>query len=264
MTKVTLKSYTKWCDEKIRNSEEGIAYEARASNPKGQEEQTPQTVENLIRYCIRQSHWSVLQMAGMTLEIETTRDISAQLIRHFSFRFQEFSQRYADPNLISVDLAKDIIESFEPRLQDRKNRQSSLPVENKFKKRLLEAIASVPIKVSVSTYSLLLKMGVAKEVARRILPMSTPTRLYCRGDVRSWFFYLLVRNSPETQKEHREIAEQAEEIFKEQFPAIHECLQEKRLVLKGEKKMWKMIEKARKAGMNIEDWDIKPVVKDPF
>lgn len=260
-TTAKLISRTESCIPHVKTGEELLAYNARMSNPKGQEEQTAQTAESLIRTCIRRSHWSVLESAHLCIEITTTRDIAAQIIRHKSFSFQEFSQRYSSTELLSEDLVAEIIEGFEPRLQDTKNRQSSLSIKDKWKKRLIEAIAYLPVLVSVKTYLLLLKLGIAKEVARRILPMSTPTRIAINGNIRSWFFYLLVRNDPATQKEHRLVAEAAEAIFKEEFPIVHECLMQRRMVDKADSMAWTLMEKARKSGKEIVGWEVKPVYK---
>lgn len=187
---------------------EGImAYCARVSSPN----QSNPDYEKLLRYCIREKHWSVFEMADMTVEITTSRAIAAQILRHRSFNFQEFSMRYAEAL------------NYEPcsaRRQDTKNRQNSiddLPVDVK------ESFLFFQEQVwdfAYARYQEAIANGVAKECARMLLPLSTQTRLYMKGSARSWIHYLEVRCAPETQLEHRKIASQIKSIFCEEFPSI--------------------------------------------
>lgn len=265
MTKARLISVTQSVLEGVNSPEELLTYQARASNPKGQSEQTPESSESLLLTCISRKHWSVLESASLSMEVETTRAIAAQIIRHKSFSFQEFSQRYADTGLLAGDggLADLIADGFEPRLQDKKNRQSSTPIGQAFLRELLRHIAALPVKLACCVYFFLLKMGVAKEVARGILPLNTPTRIYVTGNIRSWYFYLLVRNDPATQKEHRDVAIACEEIFKEQFPVVHACLVDHRLVAIAESDAWKHVKRAKKKGKVITGWKLEPVYAEP-
>lgn len=179
--------------------EEKIVFMARVSNPKGQEDTS--TSERLIRYLIKHKHWSPFEMGHMTVEIETTKDIAIQVLRHRSFSFQEFSQRYADVSLLPV------LELPELRYQDRKNRQNSITDQQGDLQLLFAQEMHDLFLRSRNLYAAMLEAGVAKECARKVLPMQTPTRLYMSGSIRSWVHYLQVRTGPETQKEHRELAE---------------------------------------------------------
>jgi thymidylate synthase (FAD) len=264
MAKARLIAKTQCVLPGINSGEELITYQARVSNPKGQNEQTPESSGSLLNTCISRKHWSVLESASLSIEVETTRAIAAQIIRHKSFSFQEFSQRYASAELLTgeKDLADLIIEVFDPRLQDSKNRQSSTPIDEPLKEKLLRGIASVPAKVACWTYLLLLKMGVAKEVARGILPMNTPTRIYITGNIRSWYFYLLVRNDDATQKEHRDVAIACEEIFKQEYPVVYSCLLNHRVVALAEADAWAWMKKAKKKGRAIMGWKVEPIYAD--
>lgn len=185
-------------------------YCARVSNPLGQDS----TKTGLIKYCIEHGHWSIFEMANMVIEIETNRAISAQVLRHRSFSFQEFSQRYA-----KVDGQ----EMYRARRQDEKNRQNSiddLPEVDKF--WFQEAQKEVN-QWATTYYNEAISRGIAKEVARALLPMSSKTRLYMNGTLRSWMHYIDLRTEEGTQREHRDIAEQIKLIFCEQFPAIAEA-----------------------------------------
>ena len=199
------------------DAEKTIGYIARVSNPKNQE--NPK-VSGLLSYCIKHQHWSVFEQAFMTLEIETTRGLAAQILRHRSFTFQEFSQRYADTNLLA-----DEIPMFDLRHQDTKNRQNSTDDVPKNKKADLQARIAEYFVDSMDLYNDLLANGIAKECARFVLPLATPTRLYMTGSIRSWIHYIDLRSAHGTQKEHMDIAEECRSIFKEEFPIISEALQ---------------------------------------
>lgn len=196
--------------DRLMTAEELIAYAARVSNPNNQDNHD--TAGKLLAYCIKHGHWSVFETASMTLEIVTSRAIAAQLLRHRSFTFQEFSQRYAK----SSDL-----EPIELRKQDLKNRQGSGEVIND--PELMEEVEAATIK-SFATYHLLLSQGVSKETARMVLPMATQTTLYMTGNIRSWIHYFKQRTYAGTQKEHREIALAALGIFTQEFPSIAELI----------------------------------------
>ena len=195
-------------------AEHQIEYCARVSNPKNQ--QTLGTTGKLLRYLVKHKHWSPFEMASACFEINTTRDISTQILRHRSFSFQEFSQRYAEVQ-VRPELPK-------WRRQDLTNRQNSTDDLD------LEAIAEADqlcanvIKESTLAYQRLLELGVAKECARKILPMNSPTRLYMSGTIRSWIHYLQVRRGPETQLEHRVIAEQINNILNKEMPNLWEVV----------------------------------------
>ncbi len=193
------------------DAEKMMAYIARVSNPKNQDNQD---FKKLIQYCINNEHWSVFEQAYMTLQIETNRGIAAQILRHRSFTFQEFSQRYAD----STQLGE--IPIPELRRQDKKNRQNSISnlptnVSKDFQQRI-----EVQFKQTLNLYQEMLEKGVAKECARFILPLATPTRIYMTGSCRSWIHYINLRSGHGTQKEHLIIANQCREIFSQQFPTV--------------------------------------------
>ena len=193
------------------DAEKMMAYIARVSNPKNQDNQD---FKKLIQYCINHEHWSVFEQAYMTLQIETNRGIAAQILRHRSFTFQEFSQRYAD----STQLGE--IPIPELRRQDKKNRQNSISnlptnVSKDFQQRI-----EVQFKEALNLYQEMLEKGVAKECARFILPLATPTRIYMTGSCRSWIHYINLRSGHGTQKEHLIIANQCREIFSKQFPTV--------------------------------------------
>lgn len=198
------------------DAEKTMAYIARVSNPANQDNQN---YSKLLAYCIKHNHWSVFEQATMTLEIETNRGIAAQILRHRSFTFQEFSQRYADTNLITEN-----IPIPELRKQDTKNRQNSTDdlgdyVKLKFQAEIAELFAN-----SNNLYKRMLDAGVAKECARFVLPLATPTRIYMTGSCRSWIHYINLRSANGTQKEHMEIAEAAKCVFICQFPNVAEAL----------------------------------------
>ena len=197
------------------NPEEQIAYIARVSNPKNQD--NPDYAK-LLAYCIKHQHWSIFEQAFMTLEIETTRGLAAQILRHRSFTFQEFSQRYADTTLLGA------IPLPELRRQDKSNRQNSIDDIPEEKQKQLEHTISMHFAASKDLYNELIRQGIAKECARFVLPLATPTRLYMSGSVRSWIHYIDLRSAHGTQKEHMDIAEQCRDIFKEQLPTVSEAL----------------------------------------
>ncbi len=198
------------------NAERTMAYVARVSNPKNQDNEN---FSNLLKYCIKHEHWSVFEQAYMTLEIETTRGIAAQILRHRSFTFQEFSQRYAD----STQLGEIALPQL--RRQDEKNRQNSIDdispeLEKYFHKRIKEHFAK-----STQLYEDLLKEGIAKECARFVLPLATPTRIYMTGSCRSWIHYIRLRTGHGTQNEHMEIANQCKNIFLTEYPIVSTSLE---------------------------------------
>lgn len=199
------------------NAEQTMAYIARVSNPNNQENPN---YAGLLKYCIKHNHWSVFEQATMTLEIETTRGIAAQILRHRSFTFQEFSQRYADTSLITESIPLPDL-----RRQDTKNRQNStddLPTDLKIE---LYSKIQDHFDAAQDLYKELLEAEVAKECARFVLPLATPTRLYMTGSVRSWLHYIDLRSAHGTQKEHMQIAEAVRCIFTCQFPAVSAALE---------------------------------------
>ena len=197
-------------------AEKHMGYVARVSNPKNQD--NPK-VAGLLSYCIKHGHWSVFEQAYMTLEIETTRGLAAQILRHRSFTYQEFSQRYADSNLLGK------IELPELRRQDTKNRQNSIDnLEPELVENLNKQMETL-FSSAFSLYNQMLEDGVAKECARFVLPLATPTRLYMTGSVRSWVHYIELRSGHGTQKEHMDIANACKDIFVENFPAVSEALE---------------------------------------
>ena len=198
-------------------AEETMGYVARVSNPKNQDNPN---VAGLLKYCIKHQHWSVFEQAHMTVEIETTRGLAAQILRHRSFTFQEFSQRYAATNLLA-----DEIPMFDLRHQDTKNRQNSTDDVPKNKKQDLQEKIAEHFVEAMDLYNELLANGIAKECARFVLPLATPTRIYMTGSVRSWVHYIDLRSAHGTQKEHMEIAEMVRSVFKEQFPIVSEALE---------------------------------------
>ena len=193
-----------------------MGYVARVSNPKNQ---TNPVVAGLLGYCIKHGHWSVFEQAHMTVEIETTRGLAAQILRHRSFTFQEFSQRYADTNLLSEEIPVPDLRS-----QDLKNRQNSIDDIPKNKKEDLQNKIAEHFVESMDLYNELLASGIAKECARFVLPLATPTRLYMTGSVRSWIHYIDLRSAHGTQKEHMDIVKEVRQIFKQQFPICTNAL----------------------------------------
>ena len=198
------------------DAEQHMAYVARVSNPKNQDNDN---FAGLLKYCIKHGHWSVFEQAYMTIEINTTRGIAAQILRHRSFTYQEFSQRYADSNLLGD------IELPELRRQDDKNRQNSIDdldpeMVDKFNRQMNTLFSS-----AFALYNQMLKAGVAKECARFVLPLATPTRIYMTGSCRSWIHYINLRSAHGTQKEHMDIANGCKDIFVQQFPSVSEALE---------------------------------------
>ena len=198
------------------DAEQTMGYVARVSNPANQENPN---VAGLLKYCVKHNHWSVFEQSFMTLEIETTRAIAAQILRHRSFTFQEFSQRYADSSLLSSSIPLP-----ELRRQDEKNRQNSIDDLDPFEVQLLEKQMQTLFDSSMALYKQMLDRGVAKECARNVLPLCTPTRIYMSGSCRSWIHYIDLRSAHGTQKEHMDIALACKEVFKEQFPTVSEAL----------------------------------------
>ena len=198
------------------DAEKTMAYIARVSNPSNQDNEN---FAGLLRYCIKHQHWSVFEQSSMTLEIETTRGLAAQILRHRSFTFQEFSQRYADSNLLGE------IELPELRRQDTKNRQNSIDDLDPVVVEKLEKQMNTLFSSSLALYNKMLESGVAKECARFVLPLATPTRLYMTGSCRSWVHYINLRSAHGTQKEHMDIAEACRKVFTEQFPSVSEALE---------------------------------------
>jgi len=202
------------------DAEKHMAYCARVSNPSNQENDK---FSGLLKYCIQHQHWSIFEQASMTLEINTTRGIAAQILRHRSFTYQEFSQRYADSSLLG-----DTIPLPELRRQDTKNRQNSIDDVDPFTVQKYQILMQHHFGEAMKLYQDMLDAGIAKECARFVLPLATPTRLYMTGSVRSWIHYIDLRSGHGTQKEHMDIAEAAKCIFCCQFPAVAEALEWKR------------------------------------
>ena len=198
------------------DAEKTMAFIARVSNPSNQDNEN---YSGLLKYCIKHNHWSVFEQSTMTLQIDTTRAIAAQILRHRSFTFQEFSQRYAQTTSLGD------IELPELRRQDAKNRQNSTDdldpeITDKFNRQMITLFSSAK-----SLYEQMLSQGVAKECARMVLPLCTPTRIYMTGSCRSWIHYINLRSAHGTQKEHMVIAEACRKVFTEQFPAVSEALE---------------------------------------
>ena len=210
MTSVSLISVTP-------DAEKTIGYIARVSNPVNQD--NPK-VSGLLNYCIKHQHWSIFEQASMTLQIETTRGIAAQVLRHRSFTYQEFSQRYADSSMLA-----DEIPMFELRRQDVKNRQNSIDDVDPFIKQEFDIEVKKYFEEGMKLYKKMLDSGIAKECARFVLPLATPTRIYMSGTIRSWIHYIDLRSAHGTQKEHMDIANGAKKIFIEQFPTISTALE---------------------------------------
>ena len=194
-----------------------MAYVARVSNPKNQDNPS---FEGLLKYCIKHGHWSVFEQAYMTLEIETSRAIAAQILRHRSFTYQEFSQRYADSSLLADEIPLPKL-----RRQDTKNRQNSIDDIDDFKKQRFEIAMKRYFEEGMDIYKTMLDAGIAKECARMVLPLATPTRIYMTGSCRSWAHYIALRSANGTQAEHMDIANQAKAIFCEQFPSVGKALE---------------------------------------
>ena len=194
-----------------------MAYVARVSNPANQDNEN---YAGLLRYCIKHNHWSVFEQSSMTLELETTRAIAAQVLRHRSFTYQEFSQRYASTQLLSEDIPVPDL-----RRQDTKNRQNSTDDLDLLTKVQLMGKIEEHFMKSRALYEELLLHDVAKECARMVMPLATPTKIYMTGTCRSWIHYIELRSANGTQKEHMDLAESCKQIFIEQFPTVAEALE---------------------------------------
>jgi thymidylate synthase (FAD) len=223
--KVELISYSQPDQRFVEDTTELVAFCARVSNPSNQTNK--ETSEKLIRYLIKHQHWSPLEMVSMCLEIETTRDIARQILRHRSFSFQEFSQRYADPT-------KDLnFVTREARLQDTKNRQNSVELnmedpEQRELARLWEEKQQNVIRLAREEYTWAVSNGIAKEQARAVLPEGlTESRLYMNGTLRSWIHYIQLRSENGTQKEHIEIAKKCADVIAKVFPMANEFVSQK-------------------------------------
>ncbi len=199
------------------DAEKTMAYVARVSNPNNQENPN---YAKLLGYCIKHNHWSVFEQSFMSLEIETTRGLAAQILRHRSFTYQEFSQRYADSSLLA-----EAIPLPELRRQDTKNRQNSIDDIDPFMVQKYEMLMQQHFNAGMDLYQKMLADGIAKECARFVLPLATPTRIYMSGSCRSWIHYIQLRSANGTQKEHMDIANACKKIFVEQFPTCAEALE---------------------------------------
>ena len=199
------------------DAEQHMAYVARVSNPKNQDNDK---FAGLLKYCIQHGHWSVFEQAFMTVEINTTRGLAAQILRHRSFTYQEFSQRYADSSMLG-----DVIPLPELRRQDDKNRQNSIDDLDPLMTEDLNLKMQRHFVDGMKLYKEMLEAGVAKECARFVLPLATPTRIYMTGSVRSWIHYIDLRSAHGTQKEHMRIAEECRRIFCDQFPSVSQALE---------------------------------------
>ena len=197
-------------------AEKTMGYVARVSNPNNQD--NPK-VAGLLKYCIKHNHWSVFEQAHMTVEIETTRGLAAQILRHRSFTYQEFSQRYADSSLLGNTIPLPAL-----RRQDEKNRQNSIDDIDPLTQQDFEIKMQRHFVDGMKLYKEMLDNGIAKECARFVLPLATPTRLYMTGSVRSWVHYIDLRSANGTQKEHMDIANAVRDVFVEQFPICAEAL----------------------------------------
>ena len=198
------------------DAEKHMAYVARVSSPKNQDNEK---FAGLLKYCIEHGHWSVFEQAYMTVEINTTRGLAAQILRHRSFTYQEFSQRYADANLLSEKIPLPKL-----RRQDKKNRQNSTDDVDEWVVQKYDILMEEHFRNSMDLYNKMLEDGIAKECARFVLPLSTPTRIYMTGSCRSWIHYINLRSAHGTQKEHMDVAQGVRQVFGEQFPTVAEAL----------------------------------------
>ena len=199
------------------DAEKTIGYIARVSNPKNQENPN---VAGLLSYCIKHGHWSVFEQAHMTVEISTTRGLAAQILRHRSFTYQEFSQRYADSSMLAKEIPLPAL-----RRQDTKNRQNSIDDIDPLMQQDFEIKMQRHFVDGMKLYKEMLEAGIAKECARFVLPLATPPKLYMTGSVRSWIHYIDLRSANGTQKEHMDIANDVKRVFIEQFPTIATALE---------------------------------------
>ena len=198
------------------DAEKHMAYVARVSNHSNQGNDK---FAGLLKYCIKHGHWSVFEQAYMTVEINTTRGLAAQILRHRSFTYQEFSQRYADANLLSEKIPLPKL-----RRQDKKNRQNSTDDVDEWVVQKYDILMEEHFRNSMDLYNKMLEDGIAKECARFVLPLSTPTRIYMTGSCRSWIHYINLRSAHGTQKEHMDVAQGVRQVFGEQFPTVAEAL----------------------------------------
>lgn len=217
--KVNLVSLTSPKIKDINNQEDLVAYCARVSSPQNQT--NFESAPKLLKYLIKNKHWSPFEMIDMTLEIKTSRAIAAQILRHRSFSFQEFSQRYSVANEF---------QDIELRLQGDKSRQVGEELISKKHPEYdnLNRLISDALSTSQHCYDTMIENGIAKEVARMILPLTTETTMYMKGSLRSWVHYIDLRTEKNTQKEHRDIATECKEIFIKEFPTISEALEWKK------------------------------------
>ena len=215
------------------DAEKTMAHIARVSNPNNQDNEK---FAGLLKYCIKHNHWSVFEQSSMTLEIETTRAIAAQILRHRSFTFQEFSQRYADSSMLSETIPLPAL-----RRQDEKNRQNSTDDLDPFDVQTLELQMQTLFDSSMALYKQMLGRGVAKECARMVLPLCTPTRIYMTGSCRSWIHYIDLRSAHGTQREHMDIAQACKTVFIEQFPVVSEALEWRNGVVEIQKQIKKAL-----------------------
>jgi len=199
------------------DAEKHMAYCARVSNPSNQDNEK---FSGLLKYCVKHQHWSIFEQAYMTLEINTTRGIAAQILRHRSFTYQEFSQRYADSSLLAKTIPLP-----ELRRQDTKNRQNSIDNIDPFTRQKFEMKMQRLFAQSMDLYQEMLDASIAKECARFVLPLAVPTKIYMTGSVRSWIHYIDLRSANGTQREHMDIALDAKRIFCEEFPAVAEAME---------------------------------------
>jgi len=199
------------------DAEKHMAYCARVSNPNNQENEK---FSGLLKYCVKHQHWSIFEQAFMTLEMSTSRGIAAQVLRHRSFTYQEFSQRYANSTLLGEKIPLP-----ELRRQDEKNRQNSIDDLDPFLVQTLDLQMQTLFDSCMALYQQMIDRGVAKECARFVLPLATPTKIYMTGSVRSWIHYIDLRSANGTQKEHMDLALSAKKIFIEQFPAVAEAME---------------------------------------
>jgi len=215
------------------DAEKTMAHIARVSNPNNQDNEK---FAGLLKYCIKHNHWSVFEQSSMTLEIETTRAIAAQILRHRSFTFQEFSQRYADSSMLSETIPLPAL-----RRQDEKNRQNSTDDLDPFDVQTLELQMQTLFDSSMALYKQMLGRGVAKECARMVLPLCTPTKIYMTGSCRSWIHYIDLRSAHGTQREHMDIAQACKTVFIEQFPVVSEALEWRNGVVEIQKQIKKAL-----------------------
>jgi thymidylate synthase (FAD) len=216
MDNVKLVAITKPMVEGVETAEQFIAYCARVSNPSNQ--LNNDTAEKLLSYCVKNKHWSIFETVSLCLEIQTTRDIGRQILRHRSFSFQEFSQRYA--------AVQEMSEPREARLQDQKNRQNSIETDDEKIQTQWQEMQKQQLLTAKLAYSWAIEHGIAKEQARAVLPEGlTMSRMYMSGSLRSWIHYCELRMANGTQKEHRLIAEQCWNVIVEQFPSLKNVLE---------------------------------------